>query len=58
MDTIEELQISLDGELVDVIVKQLKSSAVLLFCTLEFKELLDTSEVSYTSVDDENNIDT
>ena len=58
MDTIEELQVLMDSQLVDALVKQLEASAVLLFCTREFKELLDTSEVIYTSVDDVNNIDT
>jgi hypothetical protein len=50
--------VSIDSQLVDTLVKQLESSAVLLFCTLEFKEILDASEVSYTSVDDVKKIDT
>ena len=58
METVEELNVSLDNHLVDVIAKQLGSSDVLLFCTPTFKELLDTSDIIYTSVDDVNNIDT
>ena len=58
METVEELHVTLDEKLVATIVKQLATSAVLLYCTPAFKELLTDSKVVYTSVDTEDTIDT